>query len=660
MEPDELEPGSGKLRRRRFIALSGGGLALLLAPWRGGAERGAEAAEVVSRVLQRGNSPFKKRLRMPPTLRKRKLKIRIREAPIQILPGNPTRMWTYGGTFPGPTIRRPAGKRTKITFVNKLPPKAGHLTTHLHGGHNRATFDGQPGGLVPGQTKSLYCDVSPKLTAAESGNDVLIPPGGRRTYVYDLTEDGEPERGAMQWYHDHRLDVTGLNIWNGLVGMFIIEDPLDRELRLPRGRNDVELMITDRSFSDDNQLADPFFKGSGNPFSDNLPQDGVPPNDEIVGEHVLVNGLPKPHLRVRARRYRFRVLNASNFQPFNVALSNGDPMTQIATESGLMPRALERDQILIGPGERAEFVVDFKRRRGARIQLVSVPRETNATGAGTQPFDGPLMEFRVPVKRARDRSRKPPAKLRPLPEWTASASSSPQRTWVFGLGVNSANAPAWTINGRVFDPARADAFPRLDTTETWQLTNVSQVAHYIHLHHSDWYMLSRNGGAVPPEEDCLKETFRLDPGESVVVAGHFSDYPGRYVIHCHMLEHEDHGMMTQFEVVGSASAQRSGERRDKAAPAVALAEADGEAPTLGLPDPDRLRGRKLELQPRAPVGESLRRAEVYVDGKRVKRLDRAGLDGPTRVDPGAGRHLVTVVGVTEAGRWLAATREYRG
>ena len=131
------------------------------------------------------------------------------------------------GSFPGPTIRRPAGEPTEVTFVHKLPTKAGELTVHLHGGHNRSSEDGQPGGLTRRQPRALYCRISDRLAPGESGNDLLIAPGGRRTYVYDLIEDGAPERAAFQWYHDHRLERTAPNVWRGLAGMLIIDDEFD-------------------------------------------------------------------------------------------------------------------------------------------------------------------------------------------------------------------------------------------------------------------------------------------------------------------------------------------------------------------------------------------------------------------------------------------------
>ena len=143
--------------------------------------------------------PFRTPLPVPPVLTDAHLEIPIREAEVPVLSGRPTRMWTYGGSFPGPTIRRPAGHRTEVAFSHELPASVGELTVHLHGGHNRTQFDGQPGGLTKSHHTSFYCEIPRGLSPRESGNDLLIEPGGRKTYVYDLHEDGRPERAAFQW-----------------------------------------------------------------------------------------------------------------------------------------------------------------------------------------------------------------------------------------------------------------------------------------------------------------------------------------------------------------------------------------------------------------------------------------------------------------------------
>jgi FtsP/CotA-like multicopper oxidase with cupredoxin domain len=471
------------------------------------------------------------------------LRIPIREAEVQILPGPKTRMWTYDGAFPGPTIRRRAGQRTRVTFEHRLPAKVGELSVHLHGGHNRTRFDGQPGGLTASHPRSFYCQIPRGLPARESGNDLLIEPGGRRTYVYDLMEDGRPERAAFQWYHDHRLDRTSRNIWHGLAGMWIIDDELDSSLPLPSGERDIPLMIADRSFDRDNQLTDPFT--------------GLrPPADGIDGRCVLVNGAYLPHHRVTARRYRLRILNASQFRSYDVYLSNGAPLIQIGSDSGLMPRPVRRREILLGPGERAEVVVDFAAAAGQAVELRSGFRRDGEHAPGARTYSGALMQFRVDSRRLPDKTRVP-RRLRPLPTWAERAGRKPDRTWTISIG--GLFKTTWQINGRTFNPARADAFPVLGTTETWEIVNRTKVAHMMHMHHTDWYLLARDGKPPPPWEDCLKETFFVYPGERILVAGHFSDYTGKFVIHCHMLDHEDHGLMTQFEVVRPGRAPGGGD-----------------------------------------------------------------------------------------------------
>jgi FtsP/CotA-like multicopper oxidase with cupredoxin domain len=479
------------------------------------------------------HEPFRARLPIPPVLTGDRLTIPICEGEVQALPGPKTRMWTYGGSFPGPTVRRPAGHRTSVTFRHQLPAKVGELTVHLHGGHNRTQFDGQPGGLTPSHAQSFYCHIPRGLSPRESGNDLLIEPGGQRTYVYDLVEDGRPERAAFQWYHDHRLDHTARNVWHGLAGMWIVDDELDASLPLPRGDRDLALMVGDRSFDRHNQLTDPFTGQR-------------PPADGISAATILVNGAYMPYHRVSAQRYRLRILNVSQFRSYNLFLSNGAPLVQIGTDSGLMPRPVRRQEAMIGPGERVELIVDFAAAAGESVELRSGPRHGGRNPLGARPYAGALMQFRVDSRRLPDRTRVP-RKLRPLPAWTRHVSRAPDRKWVLSIG--GLFKTTWLINGRTFNPARADAHPRLGTTETWEIFNHTNVAHMMHMHMTDWYLLSRDGRSPPPWEDCLKETFFVYPGERILVAGHFADYTGKFVIHCHMLDHEDHGLMTQFDVV---------------------------------------------------------------------------------------------------------------
>jgi len=523
-----------RLGRRAFLGVLGGGALAYLLPLRGGGGGllpfAAETPQAFAAV------PFQARLPIPRELGDSRIRIPIREAEAQILPGAKTKLWTFGGTFPGPTIRRPAGHRTRVTFAHELPAAAGELSVHLHGGHNRSRFDGQPGGLTQSQPISDFCRIPQGLPARESGNDLLLRPGGSKTYVYDLTEDGRPERAAFQWYHDHRLDRTAPHSWRGLAGMWIVDDEFDAALPLPRGEHDVPLMIADREFDRHNQLTDPF-------------TDRRPPADGISGRAVLVNGAFMPHHEVRPCRHRLRILNVSQFRSYNLYLSNGAPLVQIGSDSGLMPRPVRRGQILIGPGERVEAIVDFAAAAGESVELRSRPHG-GRNPDGARAYVGALMQFRVSRTRVEDRTRIP-RRLRPLPEWALQAKKRrnrpPDHSWEISVG--GLFKTTWLINGRTFNPARADAVAELGTTAVWEFVNRSGVAHVMHLHHSDWYLLSRDGKPPPPWEECLKETFFVFPGERILVAGHFSDHAGKFVIHCHMFDHEDHGLMSQFEVV---------------------------------------------------------------------------------------------------------------
>jgi len=434
------------------------------------------------------STAFTRALVIPKTLSGPNITLTAAQASVQILPGAKTRMWTYNGTFPGPTIRRPTGQKTTVKLVNRLPSAAGELTLHNHGNHSTAESDGQPDAFL-----------------ADAG-------GGSVTYTYTGTEAGGNERGAFQWYHDHRMDVTARNVWMGLAGMYIIDDPAD-PATLPKGEFDVPLLIADRSFDDNNQL-NYQFDAAG-----------------VLGNRVLVNGVNQPYFNVGDRKYRLRILNASNARSYDFALSSGQPFLQIGTESGLLPAPVRRSHIVLAPAERAEVVVDFAGRLNQRIVLQNL---------GGQGVLRDLMQFRVTRDLTDD--SKVPARLRALPRLDAATVT---RTFEFG---RSRFTGKWTINGQTFDPARIDAQPKLGTTETWVLTNKSSSNHVIHVHGVDQQLVSRNG-RPPAAFERMKESWNLGIGETMAIKLKFTDNLGRFVFHCHILEHEDAGMMAQMEVV---------------------------------------------------------------------------------------------------------------
>jgi spore coat protein A, manganese oxidase len=445
--------------------------------------------------------PFLKPLAIPQTLTGSDITLTAQEADVPIFAGTPTRMWTYNGTFPGPMIRRPTGAATRVRLDNALPAAVGSLSLHNHGNHSSPESDGQP-------------------------TTFLVAPGSSRTYHYTGLENGRGERGAMQWYHDHRDGVTARNVWMGLAGLYVIDDPDDPQT-LPSGAQDVPLAISDRSFDANNQISYQF------------------QSNGVTGNHALVNGLPQPYLDVADRKYRFRVLNASNIRNYRLELSNGQAMTQIGTESGLLPAPVSRQSILLSPAERADIVVDFSALLGQQVVL----RNTLESGALSQ-----LAQFRVNSHEI-DTSTVP-GTLRPQ---ESIGTPTVTRTFDFSRGGGQ-----WRINDLPFDPNRVDAQPVLGTTERWILRNSGGWDHTVHIHDVDQQLISRNGQPPTPDE-LTKESWYIGGGQEVEVKMKFTDHTGRYVFHCHVLEHEDNAMMGQFEVVAASAPPVAGYARPKGA-----------------------------------------------------------------------------------------------
>ena len=470
---------------------------------------------------------FEQPLRIPPTLTGASITLTARQADVQVLAHRPaTTLLTYGGSWPGPTIRRPVGKRTTVTVVNQLPPAVGSLSLHLHGDHHSSADDGRP-------------------------DDDLVAPGRKRTYVFPLTDGGKAERAAFSFYHDHRMDVTGRNNWYGLQGMVITDDPAEKRLRLPEGRYDLPLMVADRSFDDAAQLTDPFPKPSdpqGATAGINGPY--APPGDATTGTRTLVNGVFQPYATVATHRYRLRLLNASSFSSYDFRFADGRPMVQVGNGSALLPKPVNRTDILLGPAERADVVVDFGRDLGKKPVLESVARVDGRPGGIGTPIT-PVLQFRV-TSRVADATAVP-AGLVPLP--ALAVPSAPTQTFAFGLGADAGRkGTVWTINGKPYDHMRVDATVELGSVQRWLLVNTSPLTHYIHLHEEAWRTITRNGQPPPAWEAGYQDTWRLDPGDTVEVAARITDYLGPFLIHCHMLDHEDHGMMATFVVVKPGAA----------------------------------------------------------------------------------------------------------
>lgn len=408
-----------------------------------------------------------------------------RTARVQVLgPGLPsTPVWGYDGQFPGPTIVARRGRPVEVRHRNRLPED---VSVHLHGAPNRPEHDGQP--------------------------QLPIAPGGERTYRYE-----NAQAGATLWYHDHADMRTSPHVYRGLAGVYVLRDPDEDRLGLPAGSHDVPLVLQDRIFDVDGRMLHDHRN-----------------HTDLLGDVALVNGAAWPRMTVQARRYRFRVLVASNSRPYLLGLG-GLPLTVVASDSGLLERPVRTPTLLMVTGERYDVVVDFSAVPvGGSVLLLNLLEQ----GAMRS-----LLRFDV-VRSRRDDSRVPDrlGTIAPLVPRRAPVD----RVWRFGRSPSGVHV----INGRPFDPDRVDARPRLGSTEVWELrTTGAGFFHPVHPHLVHFQVLDRDGARPAPYERGWKDTVLVADGSVVRIAARFGPYPGRYVLHCHNLVHEDHSMMTQFEVV---------------------------------------------------------------------------------------------------------------
>ena len=459
-------------------------------------------------------------------------RVTARVADAEILPGVRTRIIGYDGTFPGPTIETRSGRPAVVEHVNELPVP---IVVHLHGGEVPAASDGFPTDLV------LPADGFAGRTSAHAGSHAGMPDAradvavGSRRYEYPTDQPG-----ATLWYHDHRMDFTGPMVYRGLAGFHLVRDDDEDALPLPRGDRELPLMIADRSFDEAGQLDYP----AKDPTMTREPgvRDGRALVAGVLGDVVLVNGVPWPQLEVDAARYRLRILNASNARRYQLVLDppppSGDPFTQIGSDGGLLERPVGHTALRMAPAERFDVVVDFS----------EYPVGTHVT-VRNQLGDGGtarVMRFVVARKVGRDGDdSRVPALLRPYERLTPPAGAT-RRAFRFRRG-STGERHLWRINGEAFDPNRTIATVPAGQVERWRFA--TDLHHPVHVHLARFQVLSRGGHDPQPSDAGWKDTVDLRPAEDVEVAIRFPAMPGRYLMHCHNLEHEDMAMMAAFEVV---------------------------------------------------------------------------------------------------------------
>src|SRR5262249_1093648 len=264
----------------------------------------------------------------------------------------------------------------------------------------------------------------------------------------------------------------------------------------------------------------------------------------FLGDPFVLNGAVQPFLRVKRRKYRFRILNGSNARFYELFLSNGQSFTQIGTEGGFFEFPLTRRSIRIAPAERVEFILDFSGMpQGTQIALQN--RLQQDSGRGPDEVGGtPVALLRFDVDGDAADPSVIPTRLRPpLP---VDPIPPPQpRHFEFPRSHGG-----WVVNDDFFDGDRIVAQPKLFEPEIWTLKNGGGGwFHPIHIHLSLFQILKRNGAPPPPEERALKDTVVLGPNDEVELSIRFEDFRGRYVFHCHNLEHEDLAMMARVDSV---------------------------------------------------------------------------------------------------------------
>ncbi|MEU4345860.1 multicopper oxidase family protein [Streptomyces sp. NPDC023838] len=452
-----------------------------------------------------------------------------REVTMEILPGVRTPMWTYGGTFPGPTIESRRGRPVTVTHRNDLPVPT---VVHLHGGRTPAASDGYPTDLVLPRS---WPDAAHGTHAGHGGGNgsghAMRDPRAvqtRRTRDYTFPMDQRP---TLLWYHDHRMDFTAPAIWRGLAGLHIVRDGAEESLGLPSGPRELPLMIADRAFAADGSLAYPSLR--------DRPGVREPYLAGVLGDVILVNGAPWPVHEADAAKYRLRILNASNARHYELEAVDDDgrrlDLVQIGADQGLLAAPVTHGRLPIAPAERYDVVVDFSGVPvGNRVRLV------NRLGSGRT---REVMAFRI-ARKVTDHSRVPATLAKDLPNWRRSDAVR-VRDFSFRAGRMHGDH-GWLIDGLPFDPARSDVTVRLGDVEVWRL--VADVHHPVHLHLVGFRVLTRGGRSPLAHDAGLKDTVSLRPGESAEIITRFDGYRGRYLFHCHNAEHEDMGMMANVEI----------------------------------------------------------------------------------------------------------------
>jgi FtsP/CotA-like multicopper oxidase with cupredoxin domain len=416
----------------------------------------------------------------------------------QIISGVNTRTNGYNGALLGPALLLRNGQRASISVSNSL---AELTTVHWHGLIVPAEMDGGP---------------HQPINAGASWNASFVVANAPSTC----------------WFHPHTHGATGRQVVQGLGGLLIIEDDPAVQPLLPTtwGVDDVALVLQDKRFSRSGQIdytlgADDLSRG-------------------YQGDRLLVNGVFGATWQAPRQRVRLRLLNGCNARTLSLRLSNNATLLQIANEGGYLATPVVRSSLTLAPAERAELLVDLGAyAAGQQLTLrASTPSSSVGSFGASNEVDALLIRVAVAAQTGAIRSA-PAALPAPTPITPAAGATVRNITLDGGMMGN-----AFTLNGRSFDMNRIDLSVPTGATEIWRFTNNTMMAHPMHVHGARLSLLSRDGALPAAQERGLRDTFLVESMQTVAIAVQTPTQasPMPFMFHCHILEHEDAGMMAQF------------------------------------------------------------------------------------------------------------------
>jgi FtsP/CotA-like multicopper oxidase with cupredoxin domain len=457
---------------------------------------------------------------------------------VAVLPGAATRVWRFEatlltgpadsveaipGSWLGPVLRFRRGQRVRIRFTNGLSEPT---IVHWHGMDVPAEMDGHP--------------------------SLVIDPGAEYLYEFTVTN-----RAGTYWYHPHPHMRTGPQVYQGLAGVIVVSDDEESALGLPSGAEEHVWVLQDRRFDGANQLQ---YLGPG--MMDRMMG--------FLGDRFLVNGAESPTMPVSNRAHRIRLLNGSNARIYKLAWSDDTPMTVIGGDGGLLDVPLRQRYLTLAPAQRAEILLDLSgRAQGSTLDLVTAAYPAAEVGMAMAGMGGRggggaangvarrLLALRV-ASAAETGPFRLPARLASFgPAWSRPADGPVRR---IALDFRQMQ---WFLDGHTFEMLATTPQEEVlaGSTQVWEVANIggmmgTPMAHPIHMHGRQFRVLSRSGGQ-PGTTGSVREglvdagwqdTVLVLPGETVRLQVHFTEHPGLYLYHCHILEHEDGGMMRNFRV----------------------------------------------------------------------------------------------------------------